>query len=223
MIITISGDKGGVGRTMTEIHLAAYWAQKDLKVVLVDGDPNRSALKWSERNKGSGLGFDVIYRDEQAVYLTDRRPLPDRIIVDTQAKPDPDDVQVLASRTSLLIVPIKPEALSMSTLPDFIKGWMRAGARRPYRILIADMPPKPATDGPDAIAYLQRLNIPVFSRGIRRYSAFTKAAMVGATVRDVPGGEAGWDDYQAMGEECDRILGTTAGPAATLAVASEQR
>lgn len=222
MIITIASGKGGAGRTTTALHLAAYWAQKGLDVVLVDGDLNSSALTWRDRGKNQ-LGFDIIQRGEQAAYFMERTSPPHRIIIDTQAVPDPAYTRVIPTKTSLIIIPLKPDALSVSTLPGFIKGLVQIGAGQPYRVLITDMPPKPATDGIDAIAYLQRLNIPVFARGIRRYSAFTKAAMVGATVRDVPGGEAGWDDYQALGEECDRILGTTAEPASTPFATSEQR
>jgi chromosome partitioning protein len=48
MIITIASFKGGVSKTTTAVHLAAY-LQKRSPTLLIDGDPNRSATGWSRR------------------------------------------------------------------------------------------------------------------------------------------------------------------------------
>ena len=57
MFITVSGQKGGVAKTCTSIHLATYWALKGLKVCVVDADRNRSALAYDIRGK---LPFNVV-------------------------------------------------------------------------------------------------------------------------------------------------------------------
>lgn len=51
MIITVASFKGGMGKTTTSIHIAAYLAAKRgaVSVVLGDGDVNRSALSWANR------------------------------------------------------------------------------------------------------------------------------------------------------------------------------
>ena len=48
MIITVASFKGGVGKTTTAVHLAAYYQRLD-KTVLIDGDPNRSSTAWAAR------------------------------------------------------------------------------------------------------------------------------------------------------------------------------
>jgi chromosome partitioning protein len=47
MIVTTASFKGGVGKTTTAVHVAAF-LQKDGDTLLVDGDPNRSATRWSK-------------------------------------------------------------------------------------------------------------------------------------------------------------------------------
>lgn len=51
MIITTAAFKGGVGKTTTSIHVAAFLQQHG-DTLLVDGDPNRSATRWSKRGPG---------------------------------------------------------------------------------------------------------------------------------------------------------------------------
>jgi len=64
MIVTIASFKGGVGKTTTALHLAAY-LQTKAPTLLVDGDLNRSALDWAARGS---LPFKVVVD-----ILTDRR------------------------------------------------------------------------------------------------------------------------------------------------------
>jgi chromosome partitioning protein len=47
-ILTITGYKGGVGKSTTAIHLATFLSEQG-KTILVDGDQNRTALAWAAR------------------------------------------------------------------------------------------------------------------------------------------------------------------------------
>jgi chromosome partitioning protein len=42
-ILTVTGYKGGVGKSVTAVHLATFFSELG-KTVLVDGDPNRTGV-----------------------------------------------------------------------------------------------------------------------------------------------------------------------------------
>jgi len=65
MIVTVTSYKGGVGKTTTAIHLAAY-LQRLAPTLLVDGDGIRSATKWGQRGNGQGLPFKVTSAAQMA-------------------------------------------------------------------------------------------------------------------------------------------------------------
>src|SRR5947199_9526586 len=61
MYITVTHYKGGVGKTTTAVHLAAY-LQQQAPTLFIDGDPVRSATKWAA--KGKGMPFAIVDGEE---------------------------------------------------------------------------------------------------------------------------------------------------------------
>jgi chromosome partitioning protein len=72
MIITVTSHKGGVGKTTTAIHLAAY-LQRLAPTLLVDGDAIRSATKWSQRGGNTGLPFKVVTHAQLVNHVHDTK------------------------------------------------------------------------------------------------------------------------------------------------------
>lgn len=76
MIVALLNQKGGVGKTTLALHLAGKWAAKGRRVVLVDADPQGSALDWSEQRaqqRGErvfsvlGLARETLHRELPAI------------------------------------------------------------------------------------------------------------------------------------------------------------
>lgn len=192
MRITVAGFKGGVAKTVSAVHLAAFLAGKG-KTLLMDGDPNRSATEWAGEGK---LPFDVV------PVKTAKIDGYDHLVIDTQARPTEDDLRVLARDCDLLILPSTPDVLSLRALLMTVSALKRMNAGN-FRVLLTIIPPKPNRDADDARETLKGMKIPVFKAGIRRFSAYQKAALAGSLVHQVGDvrGKRGLEDYQAVGRE----------------------
>jgi chromosome partitioning protein len=201
MIITVTSYKGGVGKTTTAIHLAAY-LQRLAPTLLVDGDAIRSATKWNQRGAAKGLPFKVVTHAQMVSHIRDYQ----HIIIDTEGNPTDDDFKDLAGNCDLLVIPAVPESVATDGLTHTLAKLQSIG-NKTHRVLLTMVPPKPRTDGQQLRGMLIAEGIPVFTAEIPRLAAFEKAAAEGVPVygiKDDRNAARAWDAYEAAGKEITR-------------------
>jgi chromosome partitioning protein len=196
MFITVASYKGGVGKTTSAVHFAAF-LQKLAPTLLIDGDPNRSATAWAKRG-----GFPFQIADEREGTYQARNF--EHIVVDTEARPGSADFEALAKGCDLLVIPTVPASLDTDVLILTLEA-ARKLAPEKYRVLLTKVPPPPEPEGPQLRAVLQGERIPVFEAEIPRLKTFERAAAEGVLVYAVRQQDErtkrAWASYEAAGKE----------------------
>lgn len=193
MLVTVAGFKGGVGKTTSAVHLACYLAQKG-SVLLVDGDPNRSATGWAKRGELPLKVVDLMQAPKYSAKF-------DHIVIDTAARADKAELEALVDGCDLLVLPSSPDALSIDAMLQTIELLQRLGSDR-YRVLLTMVPPAPRKSGQLAREALS--DLPLFQQSIRRFAAYETASLLGIPVYEVKGdrnAKIAWSDYQRVGKE----------------------
>ena len=108
MILSILNQKGGVGKTTLAVHVATAVARQGARVLLVDADPQGSALDWSAMRVSDPL-FPVIGLPKAILH----RELPklaadyDHVVID--GPPRVYDVARSAIMASdFVVIPVQP-------------------------------------------------------------------------------------------------------------------
>ena len=192
MFITVANDKGGVAKTTTAVHIAAYF-QKLGATLLIDKDPNGSASVWGRKGK---LPFKIMNWEEGTYHARSFK----HVIIDTKAGEEKTDLVKLASGCDLLIIPTTPATLDTAALIDTLSTLK--GATNKYKVLIAKVPAR-ENDAAQLRAALEKNGIPLFKNDIPRLKVFERAAAEGVPVYDLgdPYAQIAWEAYESAGKE----------------------
>jgi chromosome partitioning protein len=198
MIFTVASFKGGVGKTVTAVHLAAALSDSG-RTMLIDGDENRSAIKWSKR--GDGFPFDTISPIQVPKFAAGQ----EHVVFDTGQRPRDKELETNAAECDLLIVPTRPRAIDGDVLVTMIDA-LRAISAQNFRVLFTCVPAFAGKRAAEMRRLLNDAGIPVFEGEIPQLEAFEKAAAVGRIVRDVhdPNAQRAWDAYVQIAKELQR-------------------
>jgi len=195
-IIAFLNSKGGSGKTTIATNCAHCLHQLGHKVLIVDTDPQGTALEWSDRQtENSNLPAVVALNKSEALYnaLPKVSPDFDFIIIDGVAKLE--KISTSAIKVSdIILVPVQPSGADIwgaSELVEFIKARQEVRDGMPKSAFIVSRQIVGTNLASDVMEALQSYEMPVLSARTSQRVAYTEALTAGTTVLDIePHGKA---------------------------------
>ena len=205
MFITVCGQKGGVAKTCTSIHLASVWHSEGKKVCIVDADKNRSALAYSSRGN---LPFPVFPVSSAAKASRSS----EIVITDGQASSDKEEVKHLAYGSDLVILPTTAKARSVELTVELAN--LLSNLKVNHAVVIVKVDFRQQKAAQQAIAALENFGLYVFDTFIPLLSAFDKAEALGNAVfeavddsgRSDPRRMTGWSAYCSIASKIPCLI-----------------
>ena len=195
LIISVVGYKGGIGKTTTAIHLAAFFQTK-ASTLFIDADENRSAQSWARPGR---LPFQVA-SETKAPQLV-MKLQPEHMVIDTKARPSPADLQEISESSDLLVLPTTPRPMDFEVLIKTIQEIEHH--KTPYKVLLTMVPPTSTQISAELKEVLAEEEAPVFSNVIFKYSFVGQLPLEGILAKDSSDRNAKriWDQYMRVGKE----------------------
>jgi len=205
LFITVCGQKGGVAKTCTSIHLASVWHSEGKKVCIVDADKNRSALAYSSRGN---LPFPVFPVSSAAKASRSS----EIVITDGQASSDQEELKHLAYGSDLVILPTTAKARSVELTVELANLLSNLKVNHAALIVKVDFRQQKAAQ--QAKAALENFGLYVFDTFIPLLSAFDKAEASGNAVfeavddlgRSDPRRMTGWSAYCSIASQIPCLI-----------------
>ncbi len=205
MFITVCGQKGGVAKTCTSIHLASVWHSEGKKVCIVDADKNRSALAYASRGN---LSFPVFPVSSAAKASRSS----EIVITDGQASSDQEELKHLAYGSDLVILPTTAKARSVELTVELAN--LLSNLKVNHAVVIVKVDFRQQKAAQQAKAALENFGLYVFDTFIPLLSAFDKAEASGNAVfeavddlgRSDPRRMTGWSAYCSIASQIPCLI-----------------
>ena len=206
--IAVAGAKGGVGKTTLAVHLAVAAVQQGRDVVLVDADPQLSAVRWSERRSSSEpvvLGRAVSQLAAEMERIAGFGA--DVAIVDTppRAWVGADNAALVAATLAdVVLVPCRPSIFDIESTAISVQR-LQAATAAPVVVVLNGCAHR-GREADEAAEALGGLGAQVCPARIGQRVAFARSLLDGRAAQEVePDGKAA-DDVQRVHTFCLRTM-----------------
>jgi chromosome partitioning protein len=206
-VVALLNQKGGVGKTTLSVHLAAALAQ-DHNVLVIDADPQGSALDWSARRTQKPL-FNVV-GIPKAILHRDIATLSkgyDWTIIDGPPRMD-ELAKSAIGAADIVLIPVQPSPFDVWAAEDIINIVREFEIHKPQlqtRFVINRLFPNTML-GAEIMTILSSFNFPVLDAVIHNRTEYAKSARNGLTALETDPTGSACREVRALADEVSTIL-----------------
>lgn len=207
MIICVSNQKGGVGKTTLSLHLAAELARRGGRVKLIDLDPQSSALDWSVARDTAGLQalFEIESwpRPTLHKHISQKAEGYEHVVLDCP----PQTAEIARSAiisADVVLIPVHPGPFDLWAARSTVELVEEASVYRPeligaFVMSMVDRRAAISADVSEALAAYE--NMRVLGTSTSRLLAYPYAITGGSVAQEYAPNERASDEIRALTDE----------------------
>lgn len=209
MIITVSNQKGGVGKSTVAVNLASCLAGEGKDVLLVDGDEQGSALAWKAERPHTmpqvqtvGLPVDNLHTEVQS--LADRY---DVVVIDGGGRIT-KTARAAVVVANVVIVPTLPSRPDIASTEDFFEHVIEVAQTFTdvHALVLLNQVQEGTVLSRRSHEYMRASPYPTFTVQLHQYVAYREAFALGLSVLEYDAASKAAREMHALYREVMEML-----------------